>query len=66
MNRCGIITTTFADCKVVEEIDNDQEDAGDEFACFEDHDCIDPRGHLFFTCCGETKCVHCGRRISWI
>jgi hypothetical protein len=62
MKRTRILVTRFASCDVME--DDPQEDAGDEFECLEDHDCIDPRGHLFLTCCGETKCVHCGR-ISW-
>lgn len=62
-NRFAIMTTSFANCHVVEEIDL-QEHSGDEFACLEEHDCIDPRGHLFFTSCGETKCVCCGK-ISW-
>ena len=62
-NRFAIMTTSFDSCEVVEEFDP-QENAGDEFTCLDDHDCLDPRGHLFLTSCGETKCVHCGR-ISW-
>lgn len=63
-DRFAVLTTTFAACEVVEEFDDPQEVSGDEFACLEDHDCIDPRGHLFFTSCGKTKCVCCGK-VSW-
>ena len=62
-NRFAILTMTFANCHVVEELDL-QEHSGDEFACLEEHDCVNPGGHLFLTSCGETKYMHCGT-ISW-
>ena len=58
MTRLRIVRTTHRSLAVTEEIEA-QDLAGDEFACLEEHDCRDPRGHLFKTQCGETKCVHC-------
>ena len=59
--------TTFADCDLVilEDDDDPQEVAGDQFAEFECSPCpFDPVGHLFKTACGVTRCVHC-REIAW-
>lgn len=61
--RLTCLTTTFADCEVFEEFDP-QDEAGDEFACLEEHDCIDPLGHLFLTSCNVTRCVHCGKIVA--
>jgi hypothetical protein len=30
----------------------------------EDNDCIHDGGHLYLTRCGETTCVHCGKRVT--
>jgi hypothetical protein len=48
---------------VIEQIDA-QEHAGDPYAELEGHGCMNSDGHLFKSCCGETKCVFCGE-IVW-
>jgi len=62
-NRFASFTLEFDDCVVFEEFD-EQEFSGNEFDDMGEHDCVHDGGHLFFTSCGETKCVHCGK-ISW-
>ncbi len=64
MPRLAVMVTRFASCEVVEEIDDPQEHAGDDFALVEEEGCIDPLGHLFKTECGATRCVHCGC-VAW-
>ena len=59
--------TTFSDCDLVilEDDDDPQEVAGDQFAEFECSPCLfDPAGHLFKTACRATKCVWCGE-VAW-
>lgn len=29
-----------------------------------DNDCSNAGGHLYLTQCGETRCVHCGKRAA--
>lgn len=29
-----------------------------------DNDCTNAGGHLFLTQCGETRCVHCRKRVT--
>lgn len=28
----------------------------------EEHDCVEPGGHLFLAKCGNVRCIHCGAR----
>jgi ribosomal protein S27E len=28
------------------------------------NDCVNPAGHVFKTCCGETRCAHCPK-VAW-
>ena len=30
----------------------------------ESNDCDHPGGHLYLTQCGETRCVHCRKRVT--
>jgi hypothetical protein len=59
--------TTFADCDLVilEDDDDPQDVAGDQFAEFECSPCpFDPVGHLFLSDATATQCVHCGKIVG--
>lgn len=56
-------TAAIIDHPVIEQIDA-QEDSGDPYDCLDDNTCHHPGGHVFFTSCGETKCIYCPR-IAW-
>jgi hypothetical protein len=48
---------------VTDELDR-LEIAGDTYAGLEEHDCINPGGHLFLASGTEEHCLHC-RWITW-
>lgn len=60
------ITTTFADPGTIEIEDCTQVYGDREIYDTLDHDndCEHDSGHLYLTQCGETRCVHCRKRVT--